>query len=307
MKKTKKYIIIATVSVFLVAVITASVFFAVFPLKPKVEIKSSEERINNTDSLLVASYNTAAPWGNFFEGTYTLRRAYLFAEQLNDVMPDSIGLQEFNRNWESVLSEGALPQYEYYGVERGGDSSEKTSEMNGILYLKDKYSLLESDTFWISLTPNKESRFENAGCNRTVSFVVLENKQTGFVYAHINTHLDNVSEDAQNLGAELIVKKSAEITQAYGDIPIIVTGDFNQYESGKACTCLKQNGFKNVNTENKEATYHAWGEYPHTEPIDFIFTNEKLTPSEYKVHNTKINGSFVSDHFMITAELYKVS
>lgn len=303
MKKTKKYIIIATVSVLLVAVIGVSAFLVVFPFKPKVEIKSAEERINNTEGLLVASYNTAAPWGNLIEGTYTSRRAYLCAQQINDVMPDSIGVQEFTWSWETVFSDGALPQYEYYGVDRGGDSSEKTSEMNGILYLKGKYKLLESDTFWISSTPNVESRFEGAGCNRTVSFVVLENKKTGFIYAHINTHLDNASEDAQNLGAELIAKKSAEITEAYGEIPIVVTGDFNQYESGKACTALKQNGFKNVNADNKEPTYHAWGEYPHTEPIDFIFINEKLTPSEYKVHNLKMNGSFVSDHFMITAEI----
>lgn len=303
MKKTKKYIIIATVSVLLVAVIAVSAFLAVFPFKPKVEVKSSEERTNNSDSLLVASFNTAAPWGNLLEGTYTLRRAYLCAKQLNDVMPDSIGVQEFTRNWEAVFDEGTLPQYEYYGVERGGDNDEKTSEMNGILYLKDKYTLLESDTFWISLTPDTQSKFDGAGCNRTVSFVVLKNKQTGFIYAHINTHLDNVSEEAQNLGAELIVKKSEQITKTYGEIPIVVTGDFNQYESGKACTVLKQGGFKNVNTENKEPTYHAWGEYPHTEPIDFIFVNEKFTPSEYKVHKNKVDRSFVSDHYMITAEL----
>ena len=66
------------------------------------------------------------------------------------------------------------------GCSAAATGSEKTSEMCGIFYLKDKYELLDSGTFWISETPDEESKYADAGCNRICSYVVLQNKTTGF-------------------------------------------------------------------------------------------------------------------------------
>ncbi len=305
MSKKIKAIVWSAVAVVLVLCIATGVFFGIYPMTPKVEIKSADERISNNESLLVASYNTAAPWGNLIEGTYTTRRTHLFAQQINNILPDVFGVQELNSYWEEDLKE-LLPQYAYYGVKRGGDEKEKNAEINGIYYLKDKFDLLESDTFWISLTPETESRFEGAGCHRICSYVVLENKETGLLVALLNTHLDNVSFEAQNLGGTLIAEKSEELKLKYGEISIIITGDFNQYADGPAVQVLTEKGFVNacevVNDKNT-LTYHGWGAFDYLGPIDFIFTDDTVKIKNYQVHEEKQDNSYVSDHFMITAEI----
>lgn len=302
MKKHKKAILISLLSVSVCAGIGVGGFFAMFPMAPKVDVKSADDRISVADQIIVSSYNTAAPWGNLIEGTYTTRRMHLFASQINETMPDSLGVQEINSDWVSGL-ESLMPQYAYYGVKRGGDDSEKTSEMSGIFYLKDKYDLVESRTFWVTNTPEVESKFEGAACNRIVSYVVLKNKQTGFTYIHINTHLDHVSSDAQALGGKLIAAEVLKLKEKYGEISTVITGDFNQYESDKACQILIQNGFINCNMGDKTPTYHGWGKSSDTEPIDFIFADPSFTVKEYKVHNNKVGRSYASDHYMLTATL----
>ncbi len=300
MSKKAKVILSVVVSILLVLAITVGVFFTIFPMSPKVETKSAQERIENKGELLIASYNSAAPWGNLLEGTYTARRMHLWANQINNTLPDSLGVQEINSLWVDGLKE-FLPQYEYYGIKRGGDENEQKSEMNGIYYLKDKYNLLESDTFWISETPEKESKFKDAGCYRICSYVVLENKLTGFTYIHMNTHFDNSSVEAQNFGGKLVVEYAEKLINKYENASIVITGDFNQYGDGESVKLLNNNGYINANNSDKTPTYHGWGENSHTEPIDYIFV-KGFTTSDYMVHNNTGEKSYISDHYMISTK-----
>lgn len=304
-KKVKTALTVLTSLVIIIGILIGG-FFMIFPMEPKVQIQSAQGRIKNNNSIIIASYNTAAPWGNLLEGTYTTRRAHLFAQQINYVLPDILGVQELNSIWENKMKE-LLPQYAYYGVKRGGDENEQKSEMSGIFYLKDKFELVESDTFWITLTPEKESKFEGAACNRICSYVVLKNKNTGKLLAHFNTHLDHVSTDAQNLGGNLIAEKAEIIKSKYDEITTIITGDFNQYPDGLAIKVLEQKGFvKTCDTTdngNTNPTYHGWGKDFYEAPIDFIFIEKDVTVKKYTVHDEKWDNSYVSDHFMITAEI----
>lgn len=305
MDKKLKILLCCLFAFVLVCCVAVGVFSVVYPMSPKVNIKEANKRLENSRNLIVASFNTAAPWGNILNGTYTLRRASLFAQQINDYMPDTLGVQEINSAWVEKMKT-LLPQYAYYGVKRGGDSSENTSEMSGIFYLKDKFDLLESGTFWISKTPETESHFEGAGCNRVCSYVVLKDKNTGKTFAHFNTHLDNVSEEAQNLGGILISQYAEKIHSEYGKIPTVVTGDFNQYSDGLSCKALEEKGYLNVGKSfNKDnlLTFNDWTKETDGRPIDFIFINDLLLADDYSVihyDNVKTN---VSDHYMITATL----
>lgn len=304
MSRSLKICLIVITALLMSVVIFFGVFFSVFPLLPKVTINTSS--VNNTgNTLLVASYNTASPWGSFFLGTDTHRRARLFFNQINELMPDTLGVQEMNSFWVEDAKE-FLPMYEYYGVKRGGDDTERKSEMSGIFYLKDRFDCVEKNTFWISETPDRESRYEGAGCHRVCSYVVLREKTTGNLFAHLNTHLDNSSTEAQNLGGELIFEKSEELLKKYPNIKIAVTGDFNQYIDGKACQILLDNGFENAGAVNKEEvntpTYHGWGKVKHEGPIDFIM-QKGFKCSSYRVDARKISRSYVSDHYMILSEM----
>ncbi len=298
MSKKVKIVITALISLLLVVAIIIGGFLAIYPMKPNVEIKSAQERVENKGEILVASYNTAAPWGNLLEGTHTTRRMHLWAKQINNTLPDSLGVQEINSFWVED-SKKLLPQYEYYGVKRGGDENEQKSEMNGIYYLKDKYNLLESETFWISETPEKESKYKDAGCYRICSYVVLENKLTGFTYIHMNTHFDNSSVQAQNLGGKLVAEYADKLTKKYENAPIVITGDFNQYSNGESVKLLNDKGFINANNGDKTPTYHGWGENSHTEPIDYIFVRGFET-ADYKAHTNTGEKTYISDHYMIS-------
>lgn len=305
MSKIKKICVGIAGALLAAAAVGGIAFLACFP-----PVKTSSEpltgRVAETNELRIASYNTAAPWGNALLGTSSARRVKLFSNELQQIAPDSIGVQEINSAWVKKLSE-INPNYAYYGIPRDDISSEKQTEMSGIFYLKDKYELLESDTFWISETPEEMSIYPDAGCYRTCSYVVLKNKETGFTYVHLNTHLDNVSTAAQNLGGRLIAQKAQELAEKYGDgTTVVVTGDFNQYVDGEACTVLLDDGFQNASAVNSDAasiqTYHNWGKISESQPIDFIFYAGGLKAKGYTVHNERQGRSYTSDHWCISAD-----
>ena len=192
-----------------------------------------------------------------------------------------------------------------HGVARGGDDSEKKSEMNSIFWLKDKYECIEQNTFWLSETPETESKYEGAGCNRICSYVMLRNKETGQVYLHMNTHLDNASDEARVFGAQVISDKIKEIklTSSQSDFTIVLTGDFNDIESGNPCRTISEMliSCSAAAPENKKSTYTDWGDLENDgEPIDFIFTDGE--PAGYLILDDTSNG-YVSDHYGVYATI----
>lgn len=266
-----------------------------------------------TGDIAVVSFNCAAPWGNLLEGTSSGARVKRFAAYMNAVKPDSIGTQEMNSDWMEKLAD-LMCDYDSYGVKRGGDDNEKKSEMNSIFWLKNKYECIVKDTFWLSETPDTESKYDGAGCYRICSYVMLRDKETGECYLHMNTHLDNASDEARVFGAQVIKDKINEIkiTSSQSDFKIVLTGDFNDYEHGNPIQTISElltNCSSVLSDEKKEhgtgITYHAWGESGDMDtgyfsPIDYVFTD--ATPVDYLVLNDTTNG-YVSDHYGVYATI----
>ena len=257
-----------------------------------------------TGDISIVSFNCAAPWGSFMKGTASSERVKRFAAYMNAVKPDSIGTQEMNSDWMNKLTD-LMPEYDSYGVKRGGDDSEKKSEMNSIFWLKDKYECIVQDTFWLSETPDTESKYEGAGCYRVCSYVMLRNKETGECYLHMNTHLDNASDEARVFGAQVIRDKINEIklTSSQRDFKIVLTGDFNDIESGNPVQTIigVLTSCSTAAPQNKQSTYTDWGNLENDgEPIDFIFTD--AVPVDYIILNDTANG-YVSDHYGVYATI----
>lgn len=288
-----------------VAVLIAILTAILSPFLPQTDENNTDTQMTEQETLTIASYNTAAPWGNILEGTGTIKRSGQFADELLALAPDSMGVQEINSVWVGRLAVLA-DEYAYYGVPRDDENTVSKTEMSGIFYLKEKFELLESDTFWISETPDVMSIYPGAGCYRTCSYVVLKNRKTGSVYIHMNTHLDNVSGAAQNLGGHLIAERAQDLRGKYGDIPVVITGDFNQYANAPGCTALLNAGYQNASDVNPTGvstpTYHNWGAITQGEPIDFIFYTGGLEAQTYTVHNEPLHRSYTSDHYCISAE-----
>lgn len=287
------------------------VFIIVSLIMPKPEKLYDYDLWHSADNnVLVVSFNVASAFGTSFEDTDSLQRAERFADYIKIVNPDSIGTQEINSYWTDELKE-LMPGYDFYAVQRGGDSEEKNSEANAVFWLADRYTALETNTFWLSETPEVESKYtyvdengetQEAGCNRICSYVVLQNNETKDMYIHMNTHLDNSSEQARVFGANVILNKIEELKAQYGDsVNVILTGDFNETDDGEAYKCISR-VLNDCTDENKQqATYQEWG-YRQTgdKPIDFIFTSGD--GKNYNVLNDLSLG-YVSDHYGIYSEI----
>lgn len=282
-----------------VSVICILLVFSAFSGCKKTE-SYSFNKANNDDNLLAAvTFNCAAPWGSLTDGTSSSARVKRFARYMNDIKPDIIGTQEMNSKWLGKLAD-LMPEYESYGVKRGGDDSEKKSEMNAVFWLKDKYECVEKDTFWLSETPHTESKYAGAGCYRICTYVVLKNKTTGKMCIHMNTHLDNASDEAREFGAEVIMKEANELLRKYDNVALILTGDFNDTVDSSPYNVITEVLTDSYYTREsfaqaRKSTYTDWGKLEDEQmPIDFIFTNS--SSEDYQVLDDLTNG-YISDHY----------
>ncbi|MBR3149154.1 MAG: hypothetical protein IKF64_03210 [Eubacterium sp.] len=274
-----------------------------------VPAKQDYPKLTKGDGITVVSFNTAAPWGTPLDDTASGDRAERFVDYMKNVSPSLIGTQELNSAWLEKLSSD-MHEYDSYCVKRGGDEDENKSEMNGVFWLKEEFTAIETNTFWLSQTPEKESRFtytdengeeQEAGCNRICSYAVLNENKTNKKIAFLNTHLDNSSEEAIEFSARLLVERINGIKEKYGDITIILTGDFNQTDDGEAYKAVSAVLHNADDSNQTRATWQDWG-YTDTgdKPIDFIFTSSDS--SNYAVLDYAENG-YISDHYGIKAEV----
>ena len=298
--KTKKRKIATGITALLAV---AAIIACPLTAAPAAAPREGEEQAVRPGSVI--SFNTAAPWGTPFDDTASSVRCQRFINTVRREMPALIGTQELNRAWLEAVS-AALPEYDSYGVPRGGDDSENTSEINAVFWNKEIYSEIETDTFWLSETPDTESRFtftdengeeHSAGCNRVCTYAILQNEEDGSVLAFMNTHLDNASEEASDFGATLIMERIDDIRAQYDGIHIILTGDFNQTSDGNAYRTITAGLNDTTDTAVAKATWQDWG-YTDTgnQPIDFIFTSG--TGVDYRVLDDESEG-YVSDHYGI--------
>lgn len=224
-------------------------------------------------------------------------RSKLLLAELSSKDADVMGFQEATPEWIGILS-SKLTDYAYVSEFRTGDTRDGT-EANPIFYKKDKFDLIESDTFWLSETPDVVgSKYPGAGCERICTYVILKDKESGKEIAFLNTHLDNASYAAIQHGMNLINNKIREfVLRQY---PIILTGDFNTTEGTSVYNAASWylNDTKYTAPETDDGfTYHDYGKQELL--IDFIFASNKVTPLRYSIIRDKINQSYISDHYGI--------
>lgn len=293
----------------IVAIVTAIIsLFA--PRTPSQGINPSTPPVNvnpnpiaeaaSTQDVKIMSYNLKISGDGL---RAVKKRAVHILNTINEKMPDSLGVQEADKRWVETLAAGLS---DYAHVEKYRDDGVSEGESSAIFYLKDKYNLVDSGHFWLSETPDEPSLGWDAACNRICTYAILENKETGFTYAHFNVHFDHVGSIAQAESVSLITAKIAEIAP---DLPVVMTGDFNVSEGSDCYNALVDCGLKDTKylaeKADNHSTYHGYHVIvPSTKPIDFIFTNGYVSSvNSYKIDSGFIDHIFASDHFPITVEM----
>lgn len=237
-------------------------------------------------------------------------RVRIMAPLLLSFDPDSIGVQEARGGWINLLKRNFLAKgYARVGVDAGGGQDAANGYFaTYILYKEDKFNLVEWGTFWLSQTPETPSKYgPTVDTNRTCTWALLEDKETGFRYVHMNAHLDWMDMEVNKIQVEMI-RNQMERFEAMG-YPVFAGGDYNCDEGTASYLKMLESEVvadskKVAEKANDIATYPSYGDYdvydPKERPIDYFFvTKDHMTVKEYRVVDEKPDGKYISDHFPV--------
>ena len=208
---------------------------------------------------------------------------------------DSIGVQECVAAWADALDEGLKEKYARVGVECG-TGADKGSFATYVYYLKDKYKVLATDTFWMSTTPDVPSKYsDTVDMNRTCTWVILEDIETGFRYVHMNCHLDWMDQAVNVVQTQMI--RNLMIRFAEMGYPVFATGDYNTGEGKISYGQMLASDWiadsKYVAAESDTTVSH----FGNNDTIDYCFvTDAYMTVHQYDVIDHVHNNVEVSDH-----------
>lgn len=118
---------------------------------------------------------------------------------------DVVGMQEVLHNQLEDLKT-RLPEYAEVGV--GRDDGKTEGEYAPIFFKKDRFDVLDSNTFWLSQYPDSVGFVGwDGACTRIATWAKLKEKGTGKIVMAVNTHFDHVGVEARTKSALLIIEK----------------------------------------------------------------------------------------------------
>lgn len=220
--------------------------------------------------------------------------------------PDLLGVQEALPVQIADL-DATLNQYSRYGV--GREDGRQKGEFSAIYFRKDRFRLLDSGTFWLSLDPEKPgSKSWDAAITRICSWVKLKDLHTRKVLYHFNTHFDHRGKVAREKSAQLILQQIQSIA---GNAPVILTGDFNVPPTSSPYQVMVTNsGFADARSISQTPPYGPDGSFsgfrvnrPLQARIDYIFVNKPVQVLQHAILTDQQDGYYPSDHLPIVAEV----
>ena len=174
-----------------------------------------------TPDLEILSYNIRYDNPEDGKNQWKFRKETLMGYFLKNT-PDVGGMQEVLHNQLNDLT-STLEDYAYVGV--GREDGKTKGEYSPVFYRKSALNLLESDTFWLSETPEQISVGWDAALERICTYARFEHRQTKKQLWVFNTHFDHVGVKARAEAANLILKKIKQLNPS--GLPTVITGDFN--------------------------------------------------------------------------------
>lgn len=261
--------------------------------------------ILSAQELTVASFNirlkTTSDVGNLWDDR---KQAVTNLIQFHEF--DIFGIQEgFYEQVQDMKNQ--LPGFEYIGV--GRDDGAQKGEHSAVFFNKQRFKVIKDGTFWLSATDTKKpNKGWDAALPRICTWGVFEDNQNGKRFIFMNTHFDHVGIEARRESAKLILEKAKELA---GDLPIILTGDFNVDETNEAYFTLAKSGIvrdvhelANIVYE-PNSSFNAWGKgLKPKQRIDHIFITKPFNVRKYGILTDTYMGKFPSDHFPVVSVLH---
>lgn len=255
-------------------------------------------------SLKAMTYNIRLDVASDGNNAWPFRKDF-FAAQVRFYEPDILGVQEAMPH-QVVDLERLLSQYNQVGIGREGEGK---GESSNIFYKKDKLKVLETNTFWLSDTPEVISKGWDAACHRVCTYALFQEAKTNQLFWVFNTHLDHIGNQARTKGLELILSKINQLNTL--NYPVIFMGDFNSEPQEDRIISLKKvmNDAREVSLEKPFGPVGTFNNFEHdksvTALIDYIFISKRndVRVKKYAILSDSKELRYPSDHLPIYIEV----
>lgn len=240
------------------------------------------------------------------------KRRSLVYQVFTDQDADFVGLQEA-LHFQLTEIDAAVRGYRRIGV--GTEDGRSRGPFNAIYYREARFSLNQSNTFWLSDTPGVPgSQTWGNKFPRAVTWGRFIEKDSGYALYVYNTHFDHVSQGSREKSAVLLAQRIA--ARAVTDDPFVVTGDFNSAEGNLATRFLK--GLVKIDGESNDVpmrdtfrvlhpdadrvgTAHGFDGGTGGNKIDYIYVPPKQQVQTALIDHFNVAGRYPSDHFPVVA------
>ena len=215
--------------------------------------------------------------------------------------PDIIGFQEVLDSMRKTIREG-LKGYTTVGC---GRDENYHGEAMFIAFKTDVFELIEVNSVWLSETPSVPGSrygFDQSGCPRMYTSILLKHNHIEKPFRFINTHLDHEGAKARVLEAEQLCRDLGAYKEHF-----ILTGDFNALPNTPEIKLITEKlsyrGCVDC-TADLGPTFHNFGKrsLDKQEKIDYIFT-DGTCKNAHRVEDFPINGQYYSDHNAVVADI----
>lgn len=222
---------------------------------------------------------------------------------------DIVGVQEALEHQIGDLTK-LLPGLSWVGTGRNADGG---GEYSAILFSQDRLEVLESDTFWLSETPNVPgSQSWDAALPRIATWGHFRDLNTEKEFIVLNTHFDHVGREARVESAKQILNAINEIADG---LPIVVMGDLNTTENDDPYSVLAESTLSD-GRKLIDGFYHSvhghhgptstWNGFTEIIPdrrIDYVFVSDDVTIIQHAILSDQRDGLFPSDHLPVLSEV----
>lgn len=218
-----------------------------------------------------------------------------------------LGVQEALHHQLTDLKQ-RLANFAYTGA--GRDDGLQKGEYSAIFYDSTRLQVLQSQTFWLSTTPEVPgSKGWDANITRIVTWAKFRDRRTKKQFFVFNTHFDHIGKVARAESAKLLIRKVGEIA---GKMPSIITGDFNATPAQEPIQIItnQNDPLHLIDSKAVSATPHYGptgtfngfrSKEDSNEPIDHIFIKNGPAVLKHATLSQTWKGRFSSDHFPVLA------
>jgi endonuclease/exonuclease/phosphatase family metal-dependent hydrolase len=249
------------------------------------------------------TYNIRYATDNDMENSWENRKEAM-VKLLRHYQPEIFGIQEGLHHQLEYLK-GNLANYQYIGV--GRDDARTQGEYSAIFYDTTFFSLVSTNTFWLSETPEKVSLGWGANYHRVCTYGFFTQKESGRDILVMNAHFDHQSELAREQSAKLIVNRMEQANPQ--NLPVILMGDFNATPKTLPVSIIK-NKMHDAFEISQTPHYGPTGTFNSFDPnkvidgrIDYVFVKGFEVKSIIHIDDRRNDNYFVSDHLPVLVEL----